>query len=66
MKRQIPEQAKNPGITRENVVNKVMLGETVDKEYTTIENVAHTASFIATFPGNALTGRASRSATAGG
>ncbi len=34
-----------------------MLGETVDKEFTTVEDVAHTALFFATFPSNALTGQ---------
>lgn len=45
------------GISEEDVVNKVMLGETVDKEFTTVEDVAHTALFLATFPSNALTGQ---------
>jgi len=43
--------------SEEDVVNKVMLGETVDKEFTTVEDVAHTALFLATFPSNALTGQ---------
>jgi len=55
--KQIPEQAKDLGISEEDVVNKVMLGETVDKEFTTVEDVAHTALFLASFPSNALTGQ---------
>lgn len=55
--KQIPEQAKDLGISEEEVVNDVMLGETVDKEFTTVEDVAHTALFLATFPSNALTGQ---------
>lgn len=55
--KQIPEQAKDLGISEEEVVNTVMLGETVDKEFTTVEDVAHTALFLATFPSNALTGQ---------
>ena len=55
--KQIPEQAKDLGISEDDVVNKVMLGETVDKEFTTVEDVAHTALFLATFPSNALTGQ---------
>jgi 3-hydroxybutyrate dehydrogenase len=31
--KQIPEQAKELGIFEEEVVNKSMLGETVDKEF---------------------------------
>ncbi len=57
VEKQIPEQAKDLGISEEDVVNKVMLGETVDKEFTTTGDVAHTALFLATFPSNALTGQ---------
>ena len=55
--KQIPEQARDLGISEEDVVNTVMLSETVDKEFTTVEDVAHTALFLATFPSNALTGQ---------
>jgi len=34
-----------------------MLGETVDKEFTTIEDVAEVALLFASFPTNALTGQ---------
>lgn len=34
-----------------------MLGETVDKEFTTIEDVVNVACFLAAFPTNALTGQ---------
>jgi len=57
VEKQIPEQAKDLGISEEDVVNEVMLGETVDKEFTTVEDVAHTALFLASFPSNALTGQ---------
>ena len=57
VEKQIPEQAKDLGISEEEVINEVMLGETVDKEFTTVEDVAHTALFLATFPSNALTGQ---------
>ncbi|WP_339643931.1 3-hydroxybutyrate dehydrogenase [uncultured Porticoccus sp.] len=57
VEKQIPEQAKDLGISEEEVVNNVMLGGTVDKEFTTVEDVAHTALFLATFPSNALTGQ---------
>jgi 3-hydroxybutyrate dehydrogenase len=57
VEKQIPEQAKELGISEEDVVKKVMLKETVDGEFTTVEDVAHTALFLATFPSNALTGQ---------
>src|SRR3546814_1287794 len=38
--KQIPEQAKTLGISEQEVINRVMLGETVDQEFTTIEDVA--------------------------
>jgi 3-hydroxybutyrate dehydrogenase len=57
VEKQIPEQAKELGISAEDVVKKVMLKETVDGEFTTVEDVAHTALFLATFPSNALTGQ---------
>ncbi len=34
-----------------------MLGETVDKEFTTVDDVADVALFFAAFPTNALTGQ---------
>ena len=57
VEKQIPEQAKELGISEEDVVKKVMLKETVDGEFTTVEDVARTALFLATFPTNALTGQ---------
>ena len=57
VEKQIPEQAKDLGISEDEVISEVMLGETVDKEFTTVEDVAHTALFLASFPSNALTGQ---------
>jgi 3-hydroxybutyrate dehydrogenase len=57
VEKQIPEQAKTLGISEEEVVKKVMLGQTVDGEFTTIEDVAATALFFAGFESNALTGQ---------
>lgn len=57
VEKQIPEQARDLGISEEEVVNKVMLGDTVDQEFTTVEDVAETALFFAAFPSNALTGQ---------
>jgi 3-hydroxybutyrate dehydrogenase len=55
--KQIPEQAKALGISEDDVIKKVMLKETVDGEFTTVEDVAQTALFLAAFPTNALTGQ---------
>ena len=55
--KQIPEQAKSLGISEEDVVKKVMLKETVDGEFTTVQDVAQTALFLASFGSNALTGQ---------
>jgi 3-hydroxybutyrate dehydrogenase len=55
--KQIPEQAKELGISEQDVISKVMLKETVDGAFTTVEDVAETALFLAAFPSNALTGQ---------
>ncbi|HCL64694.1 MAG TPA: 3-hydroxybutyrate dehydrogenase [Rhizobium sp.] len=55
--RQIPEQAKELGISEDEVIKKVMLGETVDAEFTTVEDVAEVALMFADFKTNALTGQ---------
>jgi 3-hydroxybutyrate dehydrogenase len=57
VEKQIPEQAKELGISEKEVVNTIMLGGTVDKEFTTIEDVAEVALLFAAFPTNALTGQ---------
>jgi 3-hydroxybutyrate dehydrogenase len=57
VEKQIPEQAKELGISEDEVVKTIMLGETVDKEFTTIEDVAQVALLFAAFPSNALTGQ---------
>jgi 3-hydroxybutyrate dehydrogenase len=55
--KQIPEQAKELGISEEDVVRNVMLKDTVDGEFTTAGDVAQTALFLASFGSNALTGQ---------
>lgn len=55
--KQIPEQAKTLHISEEDVIKKVMLKDTVDGEFTTIEDVAQAALFFASFDSNALTGQ---------
>ena len=55
--RQIPEQARAFGISEDDVIKKIMLKDTVDGEFTTVQDVARLAVFLAAFPTNALTGQ---------
>jgi len=55
--KQIPEQAKALGISEDDVIKKVMLKETVDGEFTTVQDVADVALLFASFNSNALTGQ---------
>ncbi len=55
--KQIPEQAKELGISEQEVIKNVMLKETVDGEFTSVEDVAQLALFLASFQSNALTGQ---------
>jgi len=57
VEKQIPEQAKALGISEDDVIKKVMLKETVDGEFTTVQDVAEVALLFAAFPSNALTGQ---------
>ena len=54
---QIPEQARELGISEEAVVRDVMLRDTVDGEFTTVDDVANVALMLAAFETNALTGQ---------
>jgi hypothetical protein len=59
--KQIPEQAKELGISEAEVVKHIMLKDTVDGEFTTVEDVAEATLFFtlffAAFESNALTGQ---------
>jgi 3-hydroxybutyrate dehydrogenase len=55
--KQIPEQAKSFEISEADVIKNIMLKDTVDGEFTTVQDVAQTAVFLAAFPTNALTGQ---------
>ncbi|HEY8710255.1 MAG TPA: 3-hydroxybutyrate dehydrogenase [Burkholderiaceae bacterium] len=57
VEKQIPEQAKALGISEADVIKKVMLKETVDGEFTTVQDVAEVALLFASFNSNALTGQ---------
>jgi 3-hydroxybutyrate dehydrogenase len=55
--KQIPEQARELGISEQEVIRNVMLKETVDGEFTTADDVAQAALFLAAFGSTALTGQ---------
>jgi 3-hydroxybutyrate dehydrogenase len=55
--KQIPEQAQHLNIPEEDVIKKIMLKDTVDGEFTTLQDVAEVALLFASFPSNALTGQ---------
>jgi 3-hydroxybutyrate dehydrogenase len=57
VEKQIPEQAAALGISEEDVVKRVMLKDTVDGEFTTVQDAAEATLFFAAFPTNALTGQ---------
>ncbi len=57
VEKQIPQQAAEKGISEEAVVNDIMLANTVDKEFTTVTDIAQLALFLAAFPTNVFTGQ---------
>ncbi|WP_130621026.1 3-hydroxybutyrate dehydrogenase [Dyella amyloliquefaciens] len=57
VEKQIPEQAKELKITEDEVIKNVMLKDTVDGVFTTVDDIAQTALYLAMFPSAALTGQ---------
>ena len=57
VEKQIPEQAQELGISEADVIKNVMLKDTVDAEFTTVDDVAQAALTFAAWPSNALTGQ---------
>ena len=57
VEKQIPEQAAQLGMSEDDVIKKVMLKETVDGKFTTVQDVAEVALLFAGFGSNALTGQ---------
>ena len=55
--KQIPEQAKQFGISEEAVIKTIMLKDTVDGQFTTTDDVADCVLFFAGAKTNALTGQ---------
>jgi 3-hydroxybutyrate dehydrogenase len=57
VEKQIPEQARELGISEDEVVHDVMLRKTVDGEFTTVEEVAKAVLFFASFGSAGVTGQ---------
>jgi 3-hydroxybutyrate dehydrogenase len=57
VEKQIPEQAKILNISEQDVVEKVMLKDTLDKQFTSTDEIAETAVFLAEKKTLALTGQ---------
>jgi 3-hydroxybutyrate dehydrogenase len=57
VEKQIPEQAKILNISEQDVVEKVMLKDTLDKQFTSMDEIAETAVFLAEQKTLALTGQ---------
>jgi 3-hydroxybutyrate dehydrogenase len=57
VEKRISEQAKALSISEQEVIKNVMLKETVDGEFTTVEDVAEATLFCAAFPSSAMTGQ---------
>ena len=57
VKKQIPELAKELGLSEDEVIKNVLLKDTIDGEFTTLEDVSEVALLFAAFPSKALTGQ---------
>lgn len=55
--KQIPEQAKELGITEDEVIKNVMLKDTVDGQFTTTDDVTDAVLFFAAAESNVMTGQ---------
>jgi 3-hydroxybutyrate dehydrogenase len=57
VEKQIPEQAKELGITEDEVIRNVMLKDTVDGQFTTTDDVADAVLYFAAATSTVLTGQ---------
>lgn len=57
VEKQIEKYMQEKNLSREEVISKLLLPETVDGQFTTLEDMTEVALFFATFPSNALTGQ---------
>lgn len=55
--KQIPQQARELGLSEEDVISKIMLKNTLNGEFTTLQDVSELAVHLAAFPSAALTGQ---------
>lgn len=54
---QVSSQAKAFGVSEDDLIKNVWLKDTVDGEFTTVNEIANVALFLASFESNALTGQ---------
>eukprot|EP00761_Pharyngomonas_kirbyi_P010790 gb/GECH01010813.1/.p1 GENE.gb/GECH01010813.1/~~gb/GECH01010813.1/.p1 ORF type:complete len:364 (+),score=91.81 gb/GECH01010813.1/:1-1092(+) len=57
VEKQIPEQAQSLGMSEEDVIKKVMLKDTVNGEFVSVDDIAETSVFLAAAKSNSLTGQ---------
>ena len=57
VEKQITKYMEENGLSRQEVISKILLPETVDGQFTTLEDMTEVALFFTTFPSNALTGQ---------
>jgi 3-hydroxybutyrate dehydrogenase len=57
VEKQIPEQARELGISEDDVIRNVMLKDTVDGQFTTVDEVASAVLFFASAESNVFTGQ---------
>jgi len=57
VEKQIPEHARALGVSESDVLKKVLLKETIDSDFTTVDDVDDVTSMFAGFLSNALTGQ---------
>ncbi|MEI8300785.1 MAG: 3-hydroxybutyrate dehydrogenase [Chlamydiota bacterium] len=57
VEKQIVQLMEEHKMSRQEVITKIMLPETVDGQFTTVDDVKNVALFFASFPTNALTGQ---------
>ena len=57
VEKQVVKYMTERNMSREEVIRTILLPETVDGQFTTLEDMAEVALFFVTFPSNALTGQ---------
>lgn len=57
VEKQITKYMQERNLTRDEVIRTILLPETVDGQFTTIQDMVESALFFVTFPSNALTGQ---------